>query len=386
MYKLVSQLTLIRHLKWFPDLSAGKLRTDFRCLVLFLVLAACSAPPELIGIENPKVPRGAVVGGTAQKVFIATTRQRSDKPGALYSGERSRVLNFASVDVLIPPTHVVGQIERPKRLPPDPRKEFAVVDPVLHSSGPNFAGVVNEALSAFPAGKRNILVFVHGYNTTTSDTVLRVAQFIEDSGYEGVPIIFDWASAGQTTKYLYDMNSALVARENIPALIEVLSRTKAENVDIFAHSMGTLLAMEGLLDYKQKGLPGEPEKLGGIILASPDIDLDLFRSQLRQQGDSFDIFVLLSQDDRALSFSRFIAGGVPRVGAAATEELTGLGVVVLDLTEVESGGLQHSKFADSPEVVQLIGQGLNQVSNFDYAEGSDILGILLKATPIDVAF
>ena len=58
--------------------------------------------------------------------------------------------------------------------------------------------------------------------------------------------------------------------------------------------------------------------------------------------------------------SRRLAGGVPRVGAANTEELEDLGVTVIDLSEIDdSSSGSHSKFAGSPEVVRLIGKGLN---------------------------
>ena len=59
------------------------------------------------------------------------------------------------------------------------------------------------------------MFFVHGYNNTTSDAVLRLAQFVEDSGFEGVPVLFDWASAGELTRYVYDLNSSLIARDKI---------------------------------------------------------------------------------------------------------------------------------------------------------------------------
>jgi len=41
-------------------------------------------------------------------------------------------------------------------------------------------------------------------------------------------------------------------------------------------------------------------------------------------------------------------------------------VTVIDLTEIDdSSSGSHSKFAGSPEVVQLLGNGLNQHSQFE---------------------
>ena len=54
------------------------------------------------------------------------------------------------------------------------------------------------------------------------------------------------------------------------------------------------------------------------MLASPDIDIDLFRTQIGLLPPSIleRMYLLVSADDRALLMSRRIAGGVPRVGAA----------------------------------------------------------------------
>ena len=96
------------------------------------------------------------------------------------------------------------------------------------------------------------------------------------------------------------------------------------------------------------------------------------------------IYLLVSADDAALRFSRRIAGGVPRVGAADTTELEGLGLTVIDLSKVEdSSSGSHSKFAGSPEVVRLIGSGLNQNQGFGETQ-TPALGKLLGNLPITI--
>lgn len=107
-------------------------------------------------------------------------------------------------------------------------------------------------------------------------------------------------------------------------------------------------------------------KIENVILASPDIDLDVFAKQWMELGTNkprFTIFV--SQDDRALAVSRLISGKVTRVGAIDPtaepyrSQLERSGITAIDLTKVETDdGLRHGKFAESPEIVQLIGQRL----------------------------
>lgn len=350
------------------------------------VLAACSRAPDLIGIENAAVPVDSVPDLTRQRIFITTTREATDVVGAFFSGERAPELGLASVDVTIPPTHVVGQLERPTRLPPDPRTQFTVVDPVVYRTDAAFVAELNRELAKRPPGDRKILLFVHGYNNTTSDAVLRLAQFVEDTGYEGVPVLFTWASAASAPRYVYDLNSALVARVKIKEMADVLRKTRAKDIGVFAHSMGAFLTMEGFVDASLAGRLGKQGTIQSVMLASPDIDIDLFRTQLAQLPQPFieKIYLLVSADDAALRFSRRIAGGVPRVGAANTAELEKLGVTVIDLSQIEdSSSGSHSKFAGSPEVVRLIGAGLNSAGRFDDVP-APTLTQLLSGVPITI--
>src|SRR5690554_4454765 len=152
-------------------LSSTRLMLTLLPALLVTLLSACSHPPELIGVIHPTIPVTSVEEVTRHKIFITTTRQASDSVGALFSKNRAPGLGFASVDVTVPPSHVTGQIERPRRLPPDPRTEFSVVDPVIYRADASFIAEVNRELAKRPPGDRSVLLFVHGYNNTTSDSV-----------------------------------------------------------------------------------------------------------------------------------------------------------------------------------------------------------------------
>jgi esterase/lipase superfamily enzyme len=170
-------------------------------------------------------------------------------------------------------------------------------------------------------------------------------------------------------------------------VVGVLERTGAESVELFAHSMGTFLTMEGLVDGAQTGrLDRRAASINHIVLASPDIDLDLFRAQLGQLPPAIreKMYLLVSKDDGALRASRLIAGGVPRVGAADAEELEVLGVTVIDLSEIEdSSSGSHAKFAGSPEVVRLLGAGLNRAGRFG-EQNTPALNQILAGAPIRI--
>ena len=111
---------------------------------------------------------------------------------------------------------------------------------------------------------------------------------------------------------------------------------------------------------------GLPKKIAAVMLAAPDVDVDVFQTEIadiKAPSTNFSLFV--SQDDRALAASRHFWGDVARVGAIDPdaepyrELLASEGIKVFDLTKLKSDDdLRHAKFASSPEVVRLIGERL----------------------------
>jgi len=104
-------------------------------------------------------------------------------------------------------------------------------------------------------------------------------------------------------------------------------------------------------------------KIDTVVLASPDIDVDVFRAQLGSLGPRRPaIVVFLSRKDRALGLSRSLGGDVPRLGVVDPSEKPWIeekGVEVIDLSGANTGdSLRHSKFAQNPNVVRFLGEEL----------------------------
>jgi esterase/lipase superfamily enzyme len=140
-------------------------------------------------------------------------------------------------------------------------------------------------------------------------------------------------------------------------------KSGAKRVDIIAHSMGNWVTMESLRQLAISGNRDLDNRLGDVVLASPDIDVDVFKSQMRRYGVPDRPFILfLSSDDKALRLSSFIAGNRPRVGDYGNaKDLASLGVVTVDLSKVETGDtLNHTKFAENPVLIKLLGERLRQ--------------------------
>ncbi|MGR9054400.1 alpha/beta hydrolase [Rhizobium leguminosarum] len=329
-------------------------------LVATMVLAGCGGRP--VGVMQAA---GTVAPGTSKvDLLVATTRAADDNPAVLFSGERGTGLAVNAVDVSIPPeaNRKVGQVQWPSRLPADPLRDFVTV-----SVDPLDGERAGETwLKTHMPKSRRVLVFVHGFNNRYEDAVYRFAQIVHDSHAEVAPVVFTWPSRGSIFDYNYDKESTNYSRD---ALEELLTRTAANpavsDVTIMAHSMGTWLTVEALRQMAIRN-GHVASKINNVILASPDLDVDVFGRQFASLGKErphFTIFV--SQDDRALALSRRISGNVDRLGQIDPSvepyrsKLEAAGITVLDLTKLKGGDrLNHGKFAESPEVVKLIGDRL----------------------------
>lgn len=313
---------------------------------------------DLIGTSAVQVPVTEIAGN--HSIFVATTRKAS-ADAKVFGNSRSAKLNFARVNVTVPKYHKTGQIERKKPgKADDPLQFFTATEVVSYDAQPQFSSALSADIAA--RGGR-AMIFIHGYNTSFDSAVYRATQIAHDSGYPGTPVLFSWASGGKTKDYVYDRESASVARDQLEATLRLLVQSGARRIDIVAHSMGTWVTMETLRQLALTGDRNLGGKLGDVILASPDIDIDVFRSQMERYGKpDRPFFLLLSSDDRALRLSGILAGNKPRVGDFGDPAvLADLGVVVVDVSNEKSGDrLNHTKFADNPALVKLLGQRLRE--------------------------
>lgn len=268
----------------------------------------------------------------------------------------------------------------PRGLRPDARTDFVAVK----ASDMSHADVDRWFLSV--AGKkRKLFVFVHGYNNTFQSSAYRLAQITHDSGTEAAPVLFTWPSRGHVLDYVYDKESATYSRDALEYLLtRAAENPNVSDITVMAHSMGNWTMIEALRQMsirRGRVLP----KIKNVIMASPDLDVQVFRSQLLQIAEPRPrITIFLSQDDQALALSRHLGGNIDRVGAIDPDKepyrskLKEFHIVVINLTKLRGGdGLHHSKFAQSPEIVRLIGKRLiegQQIAGRDLTLGERISG------------
>jgi esterase/lipase superfamily enzyme len=313
-------------------------------------------------------------------MLTATTRAPVKNPAVLFGGERGTDASYSRIVVSIPHDRKVGTIQFPRTLPGNAATSFVVnsATPVSHSD-------LAKVFQASKPGKRRAFVFVHGYNTSFDQAVFRFAQLSHDVDADAVPILFSWPSRGHLLDYKRDLDNASYSRTDLADLLLAAARSPSiDEVVILAHSMGGWLAVEALRQIAlQRG--GVPDKITDLILASPDLDIGVFRRQIEDMGPKRPrITVFVSQNDRALQLSRFIARGGTRLGGIDVSQegyrrqLSDLsGVTIIDLSTLSSGDrIDHSLFATSPAAVQLIGDRLLHGQIIDDRAASDTASAL----------
>lgn len=350
---------------------------------LFVVtLAGCSARPTPdVLVPIAREPRFT----DKVHMYVATTRVHgSPTDPEAYTAERSRQLNYAELTVSIPKTHRPGQIEWPDQYPADVTRQFVTTEREAIEKPAFLTHVARSA--AVNGGK--VLVFVHGYNTLYEESVYRFAQIVHDSGFQGTAILFSWPSRGKVGGYLSDREASTYSRDYMERLLlDLAAESSVSSINILAHSMGNFLTMETLRQAKIAGHCDFRGKLGEVVLASPDIDVNVFRTQLDVIGPTkYPLTVLVSKDDKALALSAFLAGE-QRVGMVSVDDAKVIATTqkyrlrVVDLSNVttEKGGLNHDKFAESETVLSAIGQGLADERAVRQSQGT-IITVIENAT------
>lgn len=304
--------------------------------------------------RRPDKPDGAKA---VQAVMFATNRLlRRDLPfgfGAI-TDDWSRSLTYGRAWVSIPGRHRLGKIERPKivwwklrREEENPAKHFMISEIDELSDKDFFAGMRSSANS--------VLVFVHGYNVSFTDSIFRTAQIAYDINFPGVAVAFSWPSAASPELYDRDLSNA---HTSALGFLELLTRIKndsnIDNVCIVAHSLGSHIVVEALqaarLDLG----------ISELIFAAPDVARNHFASRAdlvkRAAGG---VTLYASSADIALKISKLKAGGLSRAGDMPEEgPLLIDGVDLIDVTAIgeDMFALNHRVFSGQRSALDDLGR------------------------------
>jgi esterase/lipase superfamily enzyme len=173
---------------------------------------------------------------------------------------------------------------------------------------------------------REVLVFVHGYNSSFEESAVRLGQLVADMGFDGTAILFSWPSAGAVTGYVRDQQTARNAGWHLLRLLrEQIPRAGADKIHVIAHSMGSeVLSKAFSLVQGGDSLP----RLAQVVFAAPDVDSRIF---------SREILPILRQ--RTAGVTLYALGG---------DSLTVLdGMTTIDASRIRGDALGHTLFGNS---------------------------------------
>ncbi len=320
---------------------------------LGLATSGCWIGDALVtgGVAAP----GARPSVDKEPVLLVATTRRAIAERPWFGAQRGRGLTFAEARLSAPDRSLGGRVA--SMVTGD--WGLAAVEKVKSE------GAADAFVSA--ALGRDVLLYVHGYRESFETAAVSTAQLSSGIGFKGASALFTWPSGGATFDYVYDRESALWSRDAFEDLLKALADSPSGGrVHITAHSMGTMLTLETLRMVRATGGETAMARIGAVVLAAPDIDLDLFTRGIERLGpDAKKITVISSTNDRALGLSSRLAGGV-RAGAAERqklERLENLGVRIADASEYGGGGfglLNHDMFLSNPEVPQVVKRAIER--------------------------
>lgn len=318
-------------------------------LIGTLLLAACAVREQADFVEGP------APGTTWLPVLVATTRA-PDPNQPIPGWDRSAEVSHGRYTVSIPLDREPGELPRPRgRTEAVPQEDFMLAE-AQPLGADEFVSAVRAGLNQQPPNEREAVIFVHGFNTTFVEGVYRTAQMTYDLRLPGVILHYSWPSLGAPLAYAHDRDSALFARDGLVQMLREVRAAGPRRIIIVAHSMGSQLTMEAL---RQMALSHDPTlgALGGVILISPDIDVDLFRMQAEAIGTLPQPFLIItSQRDRVLTLSARLSGEARRLGNLSdARAVEGLDVTLIDVSAF-SVGAGHFTAASSPALLNLFAQ------------------------------
>lgn len=281
------------------------------------------------------------------EVFYATTRKATGSrvPTAAF-GADAGPLTFGRATVSVPRDRRPGELPTPNawafEFRPDNAKHFILKRVEVINGRDRFFSTVSGRVAA--SRKKEVLVFIHGYNTSFQGGVERAAQLAVDLGLDGAPILYSWPSQGSLLGYSADAASAddqVRLAELSQFLADVAARTGATRINVVAHSMGNrylVRALDRLARQGKKNLFNE------VVFAAPDVSVDEFRvawPRIKTLGRRTTVYA--SGRDKALQVSE-VVNGKPRVGDAR-HPFTLPGLQTVDTTAASGGMLGHDDFA-----------------------------------------
>lgn len=191
-----------------------------------------------------------------------------------------------------------------------------------------FQDLLREHLRASP--RKEVLLFIHGYNNDFEDPALVLGQIAHFLGREFVPLLYSWpaGASGLLRGYTQDRESGEFTIFHLKELFRALAGCEdVKRVHVIAHSRGTDVATTALREFHLelgRKVDERDPKLGTLILAAPDLDEQVITQRLGAEGLVFAArrtVIYLSSKDSALGIASWLFRSAGRLGGLRMEEV-----------------------------------------------------------------
>ncbi len=209
------------------------------------------------------------------------------------------------------------------------------------------------------SSKKDLFVFIHGFNVSFEAAAQRTAQLAFDLQFEGAPLFYSWPSETVFRYPVAEKNAEWTFQKFTAFLKDLATKSGAEQIHLIAHSMGNRVLTKALAELAKSPLPSlEPSQAApseqsfqSIVLAAPDVDRDDFlalENEILPLAKSTTLYV--SNRDKALNISAALHAE-PRLGQGGSNLVVLPGMSTIDATPVDTSFLGHSYYGDNANVV-----------------------------------
>lgn len=276
---------------------------------------------DLMGRVDP------LVDGSRIEIFYATNRfPLGPRDNRIYSVAPDTRMHLGTAHLRIGEdgTTLTQVYDWSTRAGPDDRpyihlermEETALMADAPDAESDAWFAAIDAALAK--ARDKDVLIYVHGANTTVERAAGQASQIAHFSGRNAVVVLFAWPTAENFLRYPRDIQNAFGAAPHLAKLIEALAaRTKAGRINVMTYSAGATVGSEGLTDLARDD-PKDAAKLGEVYHAAPDADFAGFVDDLAVYGPyARRVTTAANLGDSALR----LAGAVNRASRAGRPDL-----------------------------------------------------------------
>jgi esterase/lipase superfamily enzyme len=292
---------------------------------------------------------------TSYDVFYGTNRGPIFERGALvgFDGNKQNTMRYGLCEVIIPDGHRIGKIgTRLFRFLRNKRNSELRVDRIVPLSRDLFWAHLLRTSEKMKE-KARPTIFIHGYNTSFEEAVLRAAQIGHDLGIGQGIGLFSWPSKGEYLKYSADEASAEVSKYDLADFLEGYVQDGSNfGINIIAHSMGcrVLLAALELLESRNTNALSQVHQ---VILAAADVDANIMPRIGRPTIENAErLTSYVSGKDTALRISGWLHS-FPRIGKAPpTFVINGMDTIIVN--NMDLGAFSHAYLGSSRVILSDI--------------------------------